>query len=78
MEDKLLSSWDFSTDMTCMFKGITFDTIDVCAPDHYPDIIYIHKTNCPCCGALLDGDELKPYVYCQACNAKVWSEREVS
>lgn len=51
--------------------------IDSIAPMHR-DIVYIHKTNCPNCGGLLDGDETKPYVRCQCCGAKVWSEREVS
>ena len=54
----------------------TYATID-CAP-YYHDIIYIHKTNCPNCGGLLDGDECKPYVKCACCGAKIWSEREVS
>ena len=40
--------------------------------------IFIHKTNCPNCGGLLDGDEHIPYVRCGCCGAKVWSEREVS
>ena len=35
-------------------------------------------TNCPNCGGLLDGDEHSPYVKCECCGAKVWSEREVS
>lgn len=42
------------------------------------EIIYIHKTNCPNCGGLLDGDEHSPYVKCACCGAKIWSEREVS
>ena len=42
------------------------------------DIIYIHKTNCPNCNGLLDGDEHSPYVKCACCGAKIWSEREVS
>ena len=53
-------------------------TITTTAPIPSRDIIYIHKTNCPNCGGLLDGDELKPYVSCKCCGAKVWSEREVS
>lgn len=53
-----------------------YDTID-CAPYHH-DIVYIHKTNCPNCGGLLDGDEHSPYVKCACCGAKIWSEREVS
>lgn len=52
--------------------------ITTTAPIPSRDIIYIHKTNCPNCGGLLDGDELKPYVSCKCCGAKVWSEREVS
>lgn len=39
--------------------------------------IFIHKTNCPNCGGLLDGNESIPYVYCKCCGAKIWSEREV-
>ena len=54
----------------------SYTTID-CAPYHH-DIVYIHKSNCPNCGGLLDGDELKPYTYCKCCGTKVWSEREVS
>ena len=53
-----------------------YDSID-CTPYHH-DIVYIHKTNCPNCGGLLDGDEHNPYVKCTCCGAKVWSEREVS
>lgn len=49
-----------------------------CIWDNHHDIVYIHKTNCPNCGGLLDGDEHKPYVRCQCCGTKVWSEREVS
>ena len=45
---------------------------------HCNDPIFIHKTNCPNCGGLLDGDEHIPYVRCGCCGAKVWSEREVS
>ena len=54
-----------------------YDTIVTCEPYHH-DIVYIHKTNCPNCGGLLDGDEHNPYVKCACCGAKVWSEREVS
>lgn len=71
------------TDLSNVFSGISdanwmnnIATIDS-APIHH-DIIYIHKTNCPNCGGLLDGDEHNPYVHCQCCGAKVWSEREVS
>ena len=53
-----------------------YDAIN-CTPYHH-DIVYIHKTNCPNCGGLLDGDEHNPYVKCACCGAKVWSEREVS
>jgi len=53
-----------------------YNTID-CASYHR-DIVYIHKTNCPNCGGLLDGDEHSPYVKCACCGAKIWSEREVS
>lgn len=56
---------------------VGYDDVVCCEPTHH-DIIYIHKTSCPSCGGLLDGDELKPYTYCQCCGAKVWSEREVS
>lgn len=45
---------------------------------HTHKIVYIHKTNCPNCGGLLDGDDSIPYTYCKCCGAKVWSEREVS
>ena len=54
-----------------------YDTIATCKPYHH-DIVYIHKTNCPNCGGLLDGDEHSPYVKCTCCGAKIWSEREVS
>ena len=54
------------------------DNITINSAPMYRDIIYIHKTNCPNCGGLLDGDEHNPYVRCQCCGAKVWSEREVS
>ena len=40
-------------------------------------IVYFHKTNCPNCGSLLDGDENSPSVKCLSCGAKIWSEREV-
>lgn len=42
------------------------------------DIIYIHKTNCPNCGGLLDGNEYNPYVKCSCCGAKIWAEREIT
>ena len=58
------------------YTPVVYDTID-CAPYHYHDIVYIHKTNCPNCGGLLDGDEHSPYVKCVCCGAKVWSEREI-
>ena len=58
------------------YKPAIYDTIDY-APYHR-DIVYIHKTNCPNCGGLLDGDEHSPYVKCACCGAKIWSEREVS
>lgn len=54
------------------------DTHDYVTTIAERDIIYIHKSNCPNCGGLLDGDELKPYTYCKCCGTKVWSEREVS
>lgn len=59
------------------YIGYEYNDVVCCEPTHR-DIIYIHKTSCPSCGGLLDGDELKPYTYCQCCGAKVWSEREVS
>lgn len=52
-----------------------YDAIDC---SYHRDIVYIHKTNCPNCGGLLDGDEHSPYVKCACCGAKIWSEREVS
>lgn len=55
----------------------TYNDCISCAPYHR-DIVYIHKTNCPNCGGLLDGDEHSPYVKCACCGAKIWSEREVS
>jgi len=58
------------------YTPVIYDTID-CVPYHH-EIIYIHKTNCPNCGGLLDGDEHSPYVKCGCCGAKIWSEREVS
>lgn len=61
---------------TLEYKPVIYDTVH-CAPYHH-DIVYIHKTNCPNCGGLLDGDEHNPYVHCGCCGAKVWSEREVS
>ena len=60
---------------TLEYKPVIYDTID-CSYHH--DIVYIHKTNCPNCGGLLDGDEHSPYVKCACCGAKVWSEREIS
>lgn len=59
------------------YTPVVYDVID-CAPYHHHDIVYIHKTNCPNCGGLLDGDEHSPYVKCGCCGAKIWSEREVS
>ncbi len=60
------------------FTSTTCDDISIdCKPYHH-DIVYIHKTNCPNCGGLLDGDEHSPYVKCACCGAKIWAEREVS
>ena len=57
--------------------GLIFsDTISTIS-DPSNEIVYIHKTNCPNCGSLLDGDENSPYVKCASCGAKIWSEREV-
>lgn len=74
---------DAKTGNVCMkdntlyvFTDTSWDVIDS-APYHH-DIVYIHKTNCPNCGGLLDGDEHSPYVKCRCCGAKIWSEREVS
>lgn len=57
--------------------GVCYDTVDTCSYDRN-NPIFIHKTNCPNCGGLLDGDEHIPYVRCGCCGAKIWSEREVS
>ena len=65
------------TDTIAITSTSCYDTIATCEPYHH-DIVYIHKTNCPNCGGLLDGDEHSPYVKCTCCGAKVWSEREVS
>lgn len=65
------------TDTIAITSTSCYDTIATCEPYHH-DIVYIHKTNCPNCGGLLDGDEHNPYVKCTCCGAKVWSEREVS
>lgn len=66
-----------TTTSTYTFTNTSYyDAID-CVPYHH-DIVYIHKTNCPNCGGLLDGDEHSPYVKCACCGAKIWSEREVS
>lgn len=73
---------DAKTGSVCMeddtlyaFTDTSWSTIH-CTPYHH-DIVYIHKTNCPNCGGLLDGDEHSPYVKCTCCGAKIWSEREV-
>lgn len=60
------------TTLTC---NTYYGTID---RSYHHNIVYIHKTNCPNCGGLLDGDEHSPYVKCACCGAKIWSEREVS
>ena len=71
------------TGSVCMKDDTVYVYADTCwnaidyAPYHH-DIVYIHKTNCPNCGGLLDGDEHSPYVKCGCCGAKIWSEREVS
>lgn len=60
--------------------SIPADYTHISAYEYKPltKIIYIHHTNCPNCGGLLDGDETKPYVYCNHCGAKIWSKREVN
>lgn len=72
--NKLMSALE---DSYIGYKPVIYDTITTCEPYHH-DIVYIHKTNCPNCGGLLDGDEHSPYVKCGCCGAKIWSEREVS
>lgn len=68
-----------TTTSTYTLTSTTCDDISIdCKPYYHHDIVYIHKTNCPNCGGLLDGDEHSPYVKCACCGAKVWSEREVS
>lgn len=62
---------------TITITSTTYDNCISCVPYHR-DIVYIHKTNCPNCGGLLDGDEHSPYVKCACCGAKIWAEREVS
>ena len=37
------------------------------------NIVYMHHTNCPNCGGLLDGDEHDPSVRCAACGTKIWA-----
>lgn len=71
--NKLISTLE---DSHICYNPAIYDTTN-CASYHH-DIVYIHKTNCPNCGGLLDGDEHNPYVRCGCCGAKVWSEREVS
>lgn len=65
-----------TTTSTYTFTSTTCNDSIRCTPYHH-DIVYIHKTNCPNCGGLLDGDEHSPYVKCACCGAKIWSEREV-
>ena len=57
------------------FRDSLTDIIDYHLPP--TKIVYFHKTNCPNCGSLLDGDENSPSVKCISCGAKVWAEREV-
>lgn len=78
--DNSYIDWGYTPTTTTSALTITntpyYDAIDR-IPYHH-DIVYIHKTNCPNCGGLLDGDEHSPYVKCACCGAKIWSEREVS
>ena len=64
--------------LTVKMPDTIYWVTDASAPICRNKPIFIHKTNCPNCGGLLDGNEHNPYVKCACCGAKVWSEREVS
>ena len=54
----------------------TITTVDAYTPLQ-KHITYIHRSNCPNCGGLLDASEDLPSVKCKCCGTKVWSIREV-
>ena len=71
------NDWDKTTTTIKIPDGMCWIT-DASVPIYRGiEHIFIHKTNCPNCGGLLDGDASIPYVYCKCCGAKIWSEREV-
>lgn len=69
----------FNTSSSVFTTAAKFFLDDTVSPIANPSnkIVYFHKTNCPNCGSLLDGDENTPYIRCVSCGAKIWSEREV-
>lgn len=75
--NNLNSIFNTSSSVFASAAGLIFDDTISPIANSSNKIVYLHKTNCPNCGSLLDGDENTPYVKCISCGAKIWSEREV-